>query len=40
MTPDTNMENVQKFTQAGLFISKFYPKVRELCQFENCDKTA
>ena len=26
-------ENVQNFTQAGLFVSRFYPKVRELRQF-------
>ena len=35
-----DMENVQHFTQAGLFISRFYPKVRELRQFQNCNKTA
>ena len=35
-----DMENVQNFTRAGLFISRFYPKVRELRQFQNRDKTA
>ena len=34
------MENVRNFTQAGLLISRFYPKVRELRQFQNCNKTA
>ena len=29
----SDMENVQNFTRAGLFISRFYPKVRELSQF-------
>ena len=28
-----DMENVRNFTQAGLFVSKFYPKVRKLRQF-------
>ena len=32
------MENVQTFTRAGLYISKFYPEVRELGQLQNCDK--
>ena len=27
-----DMENVQNFTRAGLFVSRFYPKVRELRQ--------
>ena len=36
----SDMENVQTFTPAGLFISRFYLKVRELCQFQNRDKTA
>ena len=35
----SDMENVQNFTRAGLLISRFYPKVRELRQFQNCDKT-
>ena len=35
-----DMENVRNFTQAGLFVSRFYPKVRELRQFGDCDKTA
>ena len=37
---ETDMENVQKITQAVLFISRFYPKVRELRQFLNREKTA
>ena len=37
---EADMENVRNFTRAGLFISKLYPKVRELRQFQNCDKTA
>ena len=36
----SDMENVRNFTRAGLFISRLYPKVRELCQFLNRDKTA
>ena len=28
-----DMENVRNFTLAGLFVSRFYPRVRELCQF-------
>ena len=28
-----DMENVRNFTRAGLLVSRFYPKVRELCQF-------
>ena len=36
----SDMENVQNFTRAELFIFRFYPKVRELRQFKNCDKTA
>ena len=35
----SDMENVQNFIQAGLFISRFYPKVREF-QFQNRDETA
>ena len=31
--PPTDMENVQNFTRAGLFVSRFYPKVRKLRQF-------
>ena len=31
------MENVQSFTQPGLFITRFYSKVRKLCQFQNHD---
>ena len=34
------MENVRNFTRAGLFVSRFHPKVRELRQFWNRDKTA
>ena len=37
---NTDMENNRKFTRAGLFISRFYPKLRELRQFQNRDKTA
>ena len=36
----TDMENVRNFTRAGLFVYRFYPKVRELRQFCNCNKTA
>jgi len=36
----TDMENVRNFTQSGFFISKLYPKVRELCLFLICNKTA
>ena len=36
MTP----EIVRNFTGAGFFISKLYPKVSELRQFCNCNKTA
>ena len=36
---EADMENVRNFTRAGLFISRLYPKVRELRQFQNCDKT-
>ena len=32
------MENVQKLTRERFFILKFYPKVRELQQFQNCDR--
>ena len=35
----TDMENVRNFTQAGYFISRFYPKVRELHQLQKRDKT-
>ena len=28
------MQNVKKITRAGLFISRFYPKVRGLRQFK------
>ena len=35
-----DLENVRNFTQAGFFISSFCPKVRELCQLQNCLKTA
>ena len=28
-----DMENVRNFTRAGLFVSRFYPKLRELRQF-------
>ena len=27
---EADMENVQNFTRAGLFVSRFYPKVRKL----------
>ena len=33
LTLAADMENVQNFTRAGLFVSRFYPKVRELRQF-------
>ena len=36
----TDMEKVQNFTRAAFFVSRFYPKVRELLQFWNRDKTA
>ena len=32
-TCEADMENVRNFTRAGLFISRFYPKVHELRQF-------
>ena len=35
-----DMLNVRNFTRAGLVISRFYPKARELRQFQNCNKTA
>ena len=35
----SDMENVRNFTRVGLFITKFYPKVPELRQFQNCNKT-
>ena len=38
--PLADIKNFRNFTQAGLFISRFYPKARELRQFQNCDKTA
>ena len=31
---NTPMEIVQNFTRAGLFISRFYPKVCELCPIQ------
>ena len=34
------LENVRNFTRAGLLISRFYSKVRELRQFQNRDKAA
>ena len=34
------MQNDINFTRLGLFISRFYPKVCELRQFQNRDKTA
>ena len=34
-----DMENARNFTRAGFFISRFYPKVRELRQYQNRDKT-
>ena len=37
---NSDMENVRNFTQAGLFVSRFYPKVRELRKFWDRDKTA
>ena len=36
----TDIENITKITRAGFLISKFYPKVREICQFQNHYKTA
>ena len=36
----SDMENVRNFTRAGFFNSRFYPKVCELRQFQNRDKTA
>ena len=29
----SDMEHVQNLTQAGLFVSRFYPKVRKVRQF-------
>ena len=40
LSTHSHMENVRNFTRAGLFISRFYPKVRESLQFQNLDKTA
>ena len=36
--PLADIKNVRNFSRAGLFISRFYPKARELRQFQNCDK--
>ena len=40
LVAEADMENIRNFIWAGLFISRFYPKVCELHQFQNCDKTA
>ena len=37
-TQNADMENVRNFTQVGFLISRFYPKVHELRQFQNRDK--
>ena len=33
--PLADIKNVRNFTQAGLLISRFYPKVDGFCQFVN-----
>ena len=38
--PDADMENVRNVTKLRLFIYRFYPKVCELHQYQNLNKTA